>query len=146
MCSTEIVVVCLSVAYFLAAIAPREQKFRTRLRWYLDTNYDPEFWIRSLGVPFLGLDLDPYEGFLERSQKFKSIGICTYGLIPNPARVHNFQYKAWWYSLDKNFFADNGPTQFQFRVPVSVALRLKPHHAYFNFLPGAWSTTKKCAL
>jgi hypothetical protein len=31
-------VVCPSVAYFLAAIRPRELKFRTMLHWYLYTN------------------------------------------------------------------------------------------------------------
>jgi hypothetical protein len=30
--------VCSSVVYFLAAITPRELKFCTMLRWYLDTN------------------------------------------------------------------------------------------------------------
>jgi hypothetical protein len=65
-----------------------------------------------------------------------SIGICAYCLIPNPAR--NFQYKAWWYSLDKKYLADNDPTQeSQFRAPLSIVLRLNPWQytgQYLKFL------------
>jgi hypothetical protein len=36
---------------------------------------------------------------------------CTCGLLPNPANVPNSKYKAWWYSIDLKFHADDEKTQ-----------------------------------
>jgi hypothetical protein len=37
--------------------------------------------------------------------------ICTCGLLPNPAKVPNFQYRAWLYSMDQKFHGDDEITQ-----------------------------------
>jgi hypothetical protein len=36
---------------------------------------------------------------------------CTCGLLPNPAKVPNSKYKAWWYSIVRKFHADDEKTQ-----------------------------------
>jgi hypothetical protein len=33
--------------------------------------------------------------------------ICICDLLPHPAKVPNFQYMAWWYSIDQDFYADD---------------------------------------
>jgi hypothetical protein len=95
-----------------------------------------EFWIRGLGVQDSGLNQDP----LLRKYAFLSITrvpairiehvralskglstrnvfcigpmvICACGLLPNPAKVPNFQYRAWLYSMDQKFHGDEENTQ-----------------------------------
>jgi hypothetical protein len=94
------------------------------------------FWIRGLGVQDSGLNQDP----LLRKYAFLSITwvpairiehvraplkglstrnvfciglmfICACGLLPNPAKVPNFQYRAWLCSMDQKFHGDDEKTQ-----------------------------------
>jgi hypothetical protein len=95
-----------------------------------------EFWIRGLGVQDSGLNQDP----LLRKYAFLSITwvrvvriehvrapskglsirnvFCiesmvnwACGLLPNPAKVPNFQYRAWLCSMDQKFHGDDEKTQ-----------------------------------
>jgi hypothetical protein len=46
----------------------------------------------------------------------------------NPAKVPKFQNRAWWYSIDRKFHAND-----------------KKSYILLLQLPGNWPTTKKCA-
>jgi hypothetical protein len=37
--------------------------------------------------------------------------ICVCGILPNPAKVRNFQYRAWLYSKDQKFYGDDENTR-----------------------------------
>jgi hypothetical protein len=104
-----------SVSYCSAAIAPRELKFSTLVCCF--TVY--RFGVRGLGVRESGLDQDPYQkkytstgitrvpvvqieqmgahlkGLSERIVMSSEFMVtCTSGLLPNPANVPYFQYRA----------------------------------------------------
>jgi hypothetical protein len=86
------------------------------------------FLIRGLGVQESGLDQDPYQkkytstsitrvpvvqieqmrahlkGLSARIvMSSESMVTCDSGLLPNPAKVQYFQYRAWWYSIVQKF-------------------------------------------
>jgi hypothetical protein len=96
----------------------------------------PKYWIRGLGVQDSGLKQDP----LLRKYAFLSITwvpairiehvraaskgrstrnvfcvgpmvICACGLLPNPAKVPSFQYRAWLCSLYQKFHGDDEKTR-----------------------------------
>jgi hypothetical protein len=98
--------------------------------------------------------------------------ICTCGLLPNPAKVPNFQYRAWLYSMDQKFHGDDEKTWesrfwdlFQWPTAiirpksqnsnirhdgilsiVNFMLMINNHFTLFQ-LPGNLSKTKKmCSL
>jgi hypothetical protein len=92
---------------------------------------------------------------------------CASGLLPNPAKVPYFQYKAWWYSIVQKFYNDDKknsritilslfwstamirPKSQNFKIGHdgilsigNLILMIKNHILLFQ-LPG--TTTKKCA-
>jgi hypothetical protein len=149
---------------------------------------------RGLGVRESGLDQDPYrkkytytsitrvpvvqieqmrahlKGLSARIvMSSESMVTCASGLLPNPAKVPYFQYKAWWYSIVQKFHNEvkkNQDSQFWAYFGLRPWSGLSPkitkigHDGILsigNFilviknqillfqLPGNWPTTKKCA-
>jgi hypothetical protein len=98
----------------------------------------------------------------------ESMVTCASGLLPNPAKVPFFQYRAWWYSIVQKFImmvknsritilslfwptAMIRPKSQNFKIGhdgiLSIGnfiLMIKNHILLFQ-LPGNWPTTKKCA-
>jgi hypothetical protein len=94
------------------------------------------FGVRGLGVQESGLDQDPYQkkytftsiylvpvvqieqmrahlkGLSARIvMSSESMVTCASGLLPSPAKVPFFQYRAWWYSIVQKFHNDGKKIQ-----------------------------------
>jgi hypothetical protein len=161
---------------------------------YSGQYYGLGFGVRGLGVRESGLDQDPYQkkytftsitrvpvvqieqmrahlkGLSARSvMSSEFIVTCASGLLPNPAKVPFFQYKAWWYFIVQKFH-NEGKKNLRFTIlslfwPTAM-IRLKSqnyeighdgilsignfilvikNHILLFQLPGNWPTTKKCA-
>jgi hypothetical protein len=41
---------------------------------------------------------------VRKIRSYNAMVSCTYGLLPNPAKVPNFKCRAWWYSIDQEFY------------------------------------------
>jgi hypothetical protein len=102
----------------------------------------------------------------------ESMVTCASGLLPNPAKVPYFQYRALWYSIVQKFHNDGQKFKHHNFEPIlayghdpakvpkfqnwawwysidwkfhSFILMIKNHILLFQ-LPGNWPITKKCVL
>jgi hypothetical protein len=120
-----------SVSYFSAAIHLESWKFEHKfvhLQWSMVRSGVLDPWP---GSPVIWLWPGPlprkiqfykrnsssyyqnwtYDGSFERSQRkdyfqFKARGHLGLWPTPNPTKVSKFNYTAWWYSFDQEFYAD----------------------------------------
>jgi hypothetical protein len=99
---------------------------------------------------------------------WSSIVICACGLLPNPTKVPNFQYRAWLCSMEQKFHGDDESRFWALAKWPTAIIRPKSHNSNIrhddflsigNFmlminnhfarfqLPGNWLKTKKmCTL